>query len=81
MTIDSKEEFYSFFTAKNPEKPEIHGGFARAHWCGKPECEEQIKSDLKVTIRCIPMDATPESGACISCGNASPQRVILAKSY
>ena len=81
VTIDSKEQFYAFFTAKNPEKPEIHGGFARAHWCGNPECEEKIKSDLKVTIRCIPMDATPENGACISCGKASPRRVILAKSY
>jgi len=81
VTIDSKEEFYAFFTAKNTEKPEIHGGFARAHWCGNPKCEEQIKTDLKVTIRCIPSDATAEKGACISCGNASPKRVILAKSY
>lgn len=81
VTIDSKEEFYSYFTPKNSEKPEIHGGFARAHWCGSPQCEEQIKSDLKVTIRCIPQDAAPETGACISCGNASPRRVILAKSY
>jgi prolyl-tRNA synthetase len=29
--IDSKEEFYDFFTPKNSPKPEIHGGFALAH--------------------------------------------------
>ena len=28
MRIDSKEEFYRFFTPENPERPEIHGGFA-----------------------------------------------------
>ena len=66
--IDTKEEFYAFFTPKNAEKPEIHGGFARSHWCGSPECEEKIKEDLKVTIRCIPFEAESESGACIYCG-------------
>src|SRR5205814_5146432 len=30
--IESKKEFYNFFTAKNAAKPEIHGGFALAHW-------------------------------------------------
>src|SRR5690242_5682788 len=30
--IDSKEEFYAFFTPTNASKPEIHGGFALAHW-------------------------------------------------
>src|SRR6266702_666712 len=48
--INSKKDFYDFFTAKNPSKPEIHGGFALAHWNGSREIEEQIKNDLKVTI-------------------------------
>ncbi len=52
--IDTKEEFYAFFTPKNADKPEIHGGFARAHWDGTAETEAKIKEDLKVTIRCIP---------------------------
>jgi prolyl-tRNA synthetase len=81
VNIDSKEEFYAFFTAKNPEKPEIHGGFARSHWCGSQECEEKIKEDLKVTIRCIPFDAQEESGGCICCGKPSSRRVLFAKSY
>ena len=54
--IDTKEEFYDFFTPKDAEKPEIHGGFALAHWNGGRAVEEQIKNDLKVTIRCIPFD-------------------------
>lgn len=80
-TIDSKEEFYAFFTPKNSAKPEIHGGFALAHWNGSREVEERIKSDLKVTIRCIPLDAAGEPGRCIFTGEPSARRVVWAKSY
>src|SRR5947209_8083559 len=79
-TINSKEEFYDFFTAKNSAKPEIHGGFALAHWNGSQEVEEQVKNDLKVTIRCIPF-AADEPGTCIFTGEPSPKRVVWAKSY
>jgi prolyl-tRNA synthetase len=77
--IESKKEFYDFFTAKNASKPEIHGGFALAHWNGSRQVEEQIKNDLKVTIRVIPFDGEP--GKCIFTGEPSPKRVIWAKSY
>ena len=80
-TIDSKEEFYEFFTPENAEKPEIHGGFALAHWSGAAEVEEQIGKDLKVSIRCIPQEAEKEAGQCIFTGEPSPQRVVFAKSY
>jgi prolyl-tRNA synthetase len=78
--IDSKEDFYEFFTAKNAPKPEIHGGFALAHWNGSREVEERIKSDLKVTIRCIPTGES-EPGRCIFTGEPSARRVVWAKSY
>ena len=82
--IDTKEEFYAFFTAKNSAKPEIHGGFALTHWDGSRAVEEQIKGDLKVTIRCIPFDdpvIPPTPGVCPFTGNPSPRRVIWAKAY
>ncbi len=78
--IDSKEEFYAFFTAQNPDKPETHGGFALAHWNGSAEVEAKIKEDLKVTIRCIPF-ATGEPGVCPFSGQPSAKRVVWAKSY
>ncbi len=78
--IESKKEFYEFFTAKNAAKPEIHGGFALAHWNGSREVEEQIKSDLKVTIRVIPFGDS-EPGRCIFTGDSSARRVVWAKSY
>jgi prolyl-tRNA synthetase len=80
-SIDKQKEFYEFFTPKNLEKPEIHGGFALSHWCGSGECESKIKEDLSVTIRCIPFDGESEKGECICCGKKSTRRVVFAKAY
>jgi prolyl-tRNA synthetase len=84
IKIDSREDFYDFFTPKNKEKPEIHGGFAIAHWSGSAEVEAKIKEDLKVTIRCIPYDEEirdESSGTCIFSGEPSSRRVLFAKAY
>ncbi len=81
VKIDSKEEFYQFFTPENSEKPEIHGGFALCHWSGEAEVEERVKKDLNVTIRCIPLDIPEEEGLCVITGKKSKRRVIFAKSY
>jgi prolyl-tRNA synthetase len=81
VRIDSKDDFYAFFTPKNPKRPEIHGGFSMTHWCGDPRCEEKIKEDLSVTIRCIPLAHEIETGTCVVCGNKSSGRVVFAKAY
>ncbi len=81
VKIDTKEDFYAFFTPKKSDKPELHGGFALAHWNGSAEVEATIKDDLKVTIRCIPFDAPEEDGKCILTGEPSKRRVVWAKSY
>ena len=81
VKIDSKQEFYAYFTPKNKERPEIHGGFAYTHWCGDAAVEEMIQKDLGVTIRCIPIEMKKEKGVCPFSGQESPQRVIFAKSY
>lgn len=79
--IDDKPSFYEYFTPQNNNQPEIHGGFCHSHWCESPECEASIKNELKVTIRCIPLDAVEEKGKCIYCGKESSRRVLFAKSY
>jgi len=79
--IDNKDDFYSFFTPANKEKPEVHGGFALCHWNGSARVEEQVKNDLNVTIRCVPLDGKPEDGKCVISGEKSERRVIFAKSY
>ena len=79
-SIDNKEQLYAYFTSDDQSKPEIHGGFALVHWDRDPQWEEQLKNDLKVTIRCIP-EKKSEPGTCIFSGKESPCRVVLAKSY
>jgi prolyl-tRNA synthetase len=81
VQIDSKDDFYAFFTPSNPRKPDIHGGFALTHWCGDPACEAKIKEDLSVTIRCIPFTDETEVGNCVVCGERGDRRVVFAKAY
>ena len=78
--IDSLDDFKAYFTPKDEKKPEIHGGFAWCHWSEGPEVEEIIK-DLKVTIRCVPLDQNDEPGTCIFTGKPSERRAVFAKAY
>ncbi len=82
--IDTKDEFYAFFTPpkqKDPNAPTpIHGGFAMTHFSGDVAVEKQIKDDLGVTVRCIPL-ADGEPGTCPFSGKPSAKRVVWAKSY
>jgi prolyl-tRNA synthetase len=83
-SIDSKEEFYQYFTAPATDDPNaptpIHGGFAMTHFSGDRELETKIKEDLSVTVRCIPL-AEGEPGTCPFTGKPSAKRVVWAKSY
>ena len=71
--MESKEAFYEYFSSDK-------SGFALAHWDGDVQWEEQVKNDLKVTVRCIPQEEG-EPGTCIFSGKPSPKRVVFAKAY
>ena len=58
-----------------------NAGWSLAHWCGNAECEARVKTETKATIRCIPRDLASEPGACLMCGGASEQRVVIARAY
>ena len=76
--IDDRKQFYKLY---KKSKGYNNGAFVMAHWCGSDKCEETIKKDLSVTIRCIPFDSPVEEGKCICCDNASSRRVLFAKAY
>jgi prolyl-tRNA synthetase len=78
--IDSLDEFKAYFTPKNENNPEIHGGFAISHWVDDPTAEAILK-ELKVTPRCIPIDGAEEPGNCIFTGKMSNKRIVFAKAY
>ncbi len=76
--IDDKKSFYKLY---KKAKGYNNGAFVMAHWCGSETCEQKIKKDLSVTIRCIPFDSPTEEGQCICCDKASSRRVLFAKAY
>ena len=78
--IHSLEDFEAYFTPKNQNKPEIHGGFATCYFSDEDEIEPILKK-LKVTIRCIPLDQEPSTGTCVFTGKETTNRAIFAKSY
>lgn len=78
--INSFDEFKAFFTPKNEEKPEVHGGFAECYFVDCPETDAMLVP-LKVTPRCAPVGQGAEPGVCIFTGKPTQTRGIFAKSY
>jgi prolyl-tRNA synthetase len=79
--IGSAQEFRAFFTPQNPQEPEIHGGFALAHFDGSRQLEDSLKGELGVTVRCLPLSDDGGPGRCIFTGRPSPRRALWAKAY
>lgn len=71
--VDSYDEFKKLLETK--------GGFLLAHWDGTAETEAKIKDETKATIRCIPLDASGETGKCMVTGKPSERRVVFAVAY
>jgi prolyl-tRNA synthetase len=80
VRLDSLAEFERYFTPQNADEPEIHGGLAYCHFVDSPAMDEKLK-ELKVTIRCVPIDAEEEPGRCIVTGQPSSRRGVFAKAY
>ncbi len=78
--ITTLEEFKRYFTPKNSDKPEIHGGFVLAKWCGDVETEKLL-DELKISIRCLPLNQSGTEGKCILTGKTATIDAIFAKSY
>jgi prolyl-tRNA synthetase len=78
--IDDLNELLAWFTPKNPDQPEIHGGFALCHFTESTEVDELFKKH-KLSIRCVPLGQKDESGKCIVTGRPSTKRAVVAKAY
>jgi prolyl-tRNA synthetase len=72
--IDDLDEFRAYFA------DETGGGFALCHWADDPAVDE-VLAELRVTARCIPLDADPEEGRCLFTGKPSRRRVVFARAY
>jgi prolyl-tRNA synthetase len=78
--ITTEADFVEFFTPKNIDAPEIHGGFASMGFCCDSELEDKIAKEYKVTVRCIPNATVDDVVPCVFTGKPG-KRVIFAKSY
>jgi len=78
--ITNEKDFREFFTPKNEETPEIHGGFALCHFVDHEVLQPLLK-ELKVTIRCIPRDNNNTPGTCFYTGKPASKQALFAKSY
>jgi prolyl-tRNA synthetase len=66
------------------EHIEGSGGFVYAGFCGRPECEAEIKEQTKATIRVLPDPEyrSPEPPAtCMWCGLPSVAEAVWARAY
>jgi len=58
-----------------------NGGFFKAPWCGKTECEEKIKEETGADIRVIPFDSENTNKKCMYCSEQSISIPIFARGY
>lgn len=72
-TVQSMEHFSETLSA--------NGGFIKAMWCGKRECEDAIKEQTQATSRCIPFDSQAVSETCVYCSQPADELVYWAKAY
>ena len=73
LTTTDRAEFDASFEGRP--------GYVVAPWCGSTDCETQIKATTQATIRHLPLDPPPASGACIQCGTPGKVDAYFAKSY
>jgi len=57
------------------------GGFAKAGWCGSPQCELAIKEETGADIRVIPFDQADMPEKCIYCGQLAKKVAMFGRAY
>lgn len=80
VEISSEAEFRKYFTPKNADNPEIHAGFAMCYFASE-EAVQPLLDELKVTIRCIPLEGNGQPGTCFLTGQPAETRAVFAKAY
>jgi prolyl-tRNA synthetase len=81
VELSTEAEFRKLFTLKNPDSPEIHGGFALCYFASEEDVAPLLQ-ELKVTIRCLPMEFENEPpGTCFYTGKPAARRGLFAKAY
>ncbi len=80
VTITNEADFRSYFGNESEESTKIFGGFARCHFASE-QAVEKLLQELKVTIRCIPLEGGRSPGKCFLTGQDSQEQAIFARAY
>lgn len=56
-------------------------GYVKAHWCGDPACEAQVKETYAATSRCLKDEEKVDGKPCAICGKDAQHMVYWAKAY
>jgi len=80
VEISNEADFRKYFTPKNADTPEIHGGFALCYFASE-EAVQPLLDELKVTIRCIPLENNDTPGTCFLTGQPAAKKAVFAKAY
>ncbi|MBS3995326.1 MAG: proline--tRNA ligase [Alkaliphilus sp.] len=62
-------------------KMEQSPGFAKGMWCGKRECEDNVRAETGASIRCIPFEQEDLGDKCHFCQSEAKHMVYVAKAY
>lgn len=73
------EEMKEFFSTSGEEDEGVRG-WVRAKWCGDESTLDVLK-EMKLTVRCIPLDNDTSEGTCILTGRKATMEVIFARAY
>lgn len=78
--IDNEADFRDYFTPKNADNPEAHGGFAHCYFSSEEDVQPLL-DELKVTIRNVPLDDYDQPGTCFLTGKPAEKKAVFAKAY
>jgi prolyl-tRNA synthetase len=80
IEIHNETQFRDYFKPDDQQGRSVGGGFAKC-WFSSEEDVQPLLDELKVTIRCIPLDAPKGPGQCFLTGKPAMAQAIFAKSY
>jgi prolyl-tRNA synthetase len=80
VELNNVSEFRDYFQPDDEQGRSQGGGFARC-WFASEQAVQPLLDELKVTIRCIPLDAPVGSGKCFVTGQSTNTQAIFAKAY
>jgi prolyl-tRNA synthetase len=80
VELANEKEFRAYFQPDDEQGRSVGGGFAKC-WFSSEQEVQGLLDELKVTIRCIPLDAAQGTGTCFVTGKPASTQAIFAKAY